>query len=276
MNLRMTAVAGVTALALSVAAAAGQTGSTSKPASQTPAKPSTAKPAGTKPSTARPATAKPAPKPAAPSAALRSPSKLTEKAPEVFNVAFDTTAGPFLVQVNRSWAPNGADRFYNLVKHGYYDNNRFFRVVPGFVVQFGINGDPKTQSFWEDANIKSDPVTQSNRRGTLVFAMAGHPDTRTTQLFINYRDNTRLDQMGFAPFGRRVGHGSGRQDQCDVRGRAGPGIDQFAGQRLPEQGISEARLHTEGDAAEAGGNREAGDRQAGGGQARGAGEEVGQ
>ena len=204
MNLRMTAVAGVTALALSVAAAAGQTGSTSKPASQTPAKPSTAKPAATKPSTARPAGAKPAPKPAAPSAALRSPSKLTEKAPEVFNVAFDTTAGPFLVQVNRSWAPNGADRFYNLVKHGYYDNNRFFRVVPGFVVQFGINGDPKTQSFWEDANIKSDPVTQSNRRGTLVFAMAGHPDTRTTQLFINYRDNTRLDQMGFAPFGQVV------------------------------------------------------------------------
>jgi len=209
MTFRVTAAAGLTALALSLSPAAAQTSSTSKPTTPPPStsKPATAKPATTKPATTKPATAKPADKPAAkpaaPSAALRTPSKLVERAPETFSVAFDTTAGPFVVQVMRAWAPLGADRFYNLVKHGYFDNGRFFRVVPNFIVQFGLNGDPKTQSFWRDANIKDDPVTQSNRRGTLTYAMRG-PDTRTTQLFINFRDNAGLDQRGFAPFGQVV------------------------------------------------------------------------
>jgi peptidyl-prolyl cis-trans isomerase A (cyclophilin A) len=213
MSFRVIASASLTALALATSPAAAQSGSTAKPAAQTPAKPSPTKPAPTqpptakpptaKPSTTKPSAAKPAAKPAAPSAALRNPSKLIEKAPEVYSVAFDTTAGPFVVQVTRAWAPLGADRFYNLVKHGYFDEGRFFRVVPNFIVQFGINGDPKTQSFWREANIKDDPVTQSNRRGTLTYAMRG-PDTRTTQLFINFRDNAGLDQRGFAPFGQVV------------------------------------------------------------------------
>lgn len=167
-----------------------------KPATQKPTtqKPTGSKPAGAKPGTAKPATAKPA------SAALRTPAKLTETAPATYKVNFDTTAGPFVVEVTRAWAPKGADRFYNLVKHGYYNENRFFRVVPGFIVQFGLYGDPKVQSVWRDANITDDPVTQSNKRGSLVFATAG-PNTRTTQLFINFRDNSGLDSRGFAPFG---------------------------------------------------------------------------
>jgi peptidyl-prolyl cis-trans isomerase A (cyclophilin A) len=204
MSFRVIASASLTALALATSPAAAQTGSTSKPAAQTPAKPSPTKPAPAKPPTTKPPTTKPpTAKPAAPSAALRNPAKLTEKAPEVYSVAFDTTAGPFVIQVTRAWAPLGADRFYNLVKHGYFDDGRFFRVVSNFIVQFGLNGDPKTQSSWREANIKDDPVTQSNRRGTVTYAMRG-PDTRTTQLFINFRDNAGLDQRGFAPFGQVV------------------------------------------------------------------------
>jgi peptidyl-prolyl cis-trans isomerase A (cyclophilin A) len=107
------------------------------------------------------------------------------------------------VQVTRAWAPKGADRFYNLVKNGYYDNSRFFRVIPHFMVQFGINGDPKIQSAWRQANITDDPVTQSNTRGFITFATAGR-NSRTTQVFINYRDNSRLDADGFAPFGQVI------------------------------------------------------------------------
>jgi peptidyl-prolyl cis-trans isomerase A (cyclophilin A) len=106
--------------------------------------------------------------------------------------------------VQRDWAPNGADRFYNLVKNGFYDNTRFFRVMPGFMVQFGINGDPNIAAAWRAANIKDDPVKQSNARGTISFATAG-PDTRTTQVFINYDDrNAALDEQGFSPFGKIV------------------------------------------------------------------------
>jgi peptidyl-prolyl cis-trans isomerase A (cyclophilin A) len=108
-----------------------------------------------------------------------------------------------VIVVHRDWAPNGADRFYNLVKNGFYDNDRFFRVVSGFMVQFGINGDPKLSSVWREARIKDDPVKQSNSRGFITFATAG-PNTRTTQVFINFADNSALDNQGFAPFGKVV------------------------------------------------------------------------
>lgn len=127
----------------------------------------------------------------------------TEQAPASYKVKFDTSKGAFVLQVTRAWAPLGADRFYNLVKSGFYDNVRFFRVISGFMVQFGISGDPAVMAGWRDAPIKDDPVTQSNKRGTITFAMAG-PNTRTTQVFINFADNDRLDASGFSPFGRVV------------------------------------------------------------------------
>jgi peptidyl-prolyl cis-trans isomerase A (cyclophilin A) len=144
----------------------------------------------------------PAPSPAAPSAgaALLDPSRATGRAPDRFRVRFDTTKGPFVIEVTRKWAPRGADRFYNLVCAGYYDDVAFFRVIEGFMVQFGIGGDPRVNAAWQAARIPDDPVAQSNRRGMVTYAMAG-PDTRTTQLFINFRDNPGLDGQGFAPFG---------------------------------------------------------------------------
>jgi peptidyl-prolyl cis-trans isomerase A (cyclophilin A) len=140
---------------------------------------------------------------AAQGAKLRNPAALTEKAPATYKVKFDTTAGAFVVQVHRDWAPNGADRFYNLVKAGFYDDVRFFRVIPNFMVQFGINGTPSVSTIWSRAQIKDDPVKQSNKRGYITFATAG-PNTRTTQVFINFRDNANLDGQGFAPFGEVV------------------------------------------------------------------------
>lgn len=134
---------------------------------------------------------------------LLNPASLTARAPAVFKAKFTTTAGDFVVEVHRDWAPLGADRFYNLVRSGYFTNAAFFRVVPGFVVQFGLSANPAVNKVWVNAKIKDDPVVQSNKRGNLVFATAG-PNTRTTQLFINYADNTRLDGMGFASFGTVV------------------------------------------------------------------------
>ena len=135
---------------------------------------------------------------------LLTPAKLNAKAPDLFRARFDTSKGAFVIEVHRDWAPKGADRFYNLVKNGYYDDVRFFRVLSGFMAQFGINGDPKVNAAWEEANIQDDPVRQSNTRGMVSFAMRG-PDTRTTQLFINYVDrNAQLDRMGFSPFGKVV------------------------------------------------------------------------
>jgi peptidyl-prolyl cis-trans isomerase A (cyclophilin A) len=149
----------------------------------------------------------------------------------MFRVRFETSRGTFVVEAQRAWSPNGVDRFHQLVSSGFYDNNRFFRVVPGFVVQFGIHGDPSVARQWEQLAIPDDPVVQSNRRGTLTFATAG-PNTRTTQLFINFADNLNLDAMGFSPFGRVI-------EGMDVVDRIHAGY----GER-PEQG----RIATEGNA----------------------------
>jgi peptidyl-prolyl cis-trans isomerase A (cyclophilin A) len=135
-------------------------------------------------------------------AALMKPAGLKERAPNVFKAKFDTTAGIFVIEVHADWAPRAADRFYNLVKNGYYDGCRFFRVVPGFVVQFGINGDPVIQRNWTDATIPDDRVTQGNTRGFVTFAKSSEPNSRTTQLFIDFADNSRLNRQGFAPFGK--------------------------------------------------------------------------
>ena len=140
-------------------------------------------------------------KPSAASPGFTDPAKLTEKAPEIFKAQFDTTKGKFTIEVTRSLSPNGADRVYNLVRSGYFKDVAFFRVVPGFMCQFGIHGDPNVSAKWRAAAIADDPVKGSNTRGTITFATAG-PNTRTTQLFINFADNRNLDDMGFSPFGK--------------------------------------------------------------------------
>jgi peptidyl-prolyl cis-trans isomerase A (cyclophilin A) len=168
---------------------------------ETPAPAPTPTPVAT-PVTPTPTTT-PAAAPAGPGGALRDPSRATEKAPDRFRVRFETTKGPFVVEVTRAWAPRGADRFYNLVKAGYYDDVAFFRVISGFMVQFGIHGDPRVSAAWREARIPDDPATQSNTRGMVTYATAG-PGTRTTQMFINFKDNSFLDSQGFAPFGRVV------------------------------------------------------------------------
>jgi len=133
--------------------------------------------------------------------ALLQPSNLSEKSPDLFEVEFATSKGNFTVRVTRAWAPLGADRFYNLVKNNFFDEAAFFRVVPNFIVQFGLSADPAVNRPWRAANIKDDPVTQSNKPGTITFATAG-PHTRTTQLFINFGNNNFLDGQGFSPFGQ--------------------------------------------------------------------------
>jgi peptidyl-prolyl cis-trans isomerase A (cyclophilin A) len=132
--------------------------------------------------------------------ALLKPATLKAQAPAEYDVKFVTTKGDFVVHVTRAWAPLGADRFYNLVKHGFFNGASFFRFVDGFVVQFGLTGNPAVNKAWNDASIKDDPVKSSNKPGFITFAMGGK-DTRTTQVFINLGDNSRLDSMGFAPFG---------------------------------------------------------------------------
>jgi peptidyl-prolyl cis-trans isomerase A (cyclophilin A) len=134
-------------------------------------------------------------------AKLKTPAQLTETAPATYKASFDTSAGPFVITVHRDWAPKGADRFYNLVKNGFFDDTRFFRVVPNFMVQFGINGDPAVASAWQNANLTDDPPgKQSNKKGYVTFAHRGK-DSRTTQVFINFKDNGFLDAQGFPPFG---------------------------------------------------------------------------
>lgn len=174
------------------------------------------------------------------SAALKDPSQATLTAPDEFVAKFETTQGVFRVQVHRAWAPHGADRFYNLIQAGYYTGCKFFRVIndPPFMAQFGINGDPAVNEVWIEATIPDDPVKESNTRGKVTFAMTGEPNSRTTQLFVNYRDNSNLDSMGFAPFGEVIegmdvvdklygGYGEGaprgpgpRQDLAQTQGNA--------------------------------------------------------
>ena len=131
--------------------------------------------------------------------------KATTQAPATFKVRFVTTQGPFVIQVHRDWSPSGADRFYNLVKAGFYNDVAFFRVIQGFMVQFGINGSPKVNAAWREATIQDDPASgHTNARGMVTFAKTGMPNSRTTQLFINFGDNGNLDGMGFTPFGQVI------------------------------------------------------------------------
>jgi peptidyl-prolyl cis-trans isomerase A (cyclophilin A) len=170
--------------------------------------------------------------------ALLKPALLKDKAPEQYKVRFVTTRGEFTLAVTRSWAPLGADRFYNLVKHHFYDNASIFRVVPNFVAQFGISAYPPVTTAWRGTDIKDDPVTQSNKKGSITFATSG-PNTRTTQVFINLVDNARLDAAGFAPFGVVEGDGmkvvqmfydqygdNAGPDQGKVESQGKPYIDQ--------------------------------------------------
>jgi peptidyl-prolyl cis-trans isomerase A (cyclophilin A) len=211
------ALTAVSALALAGAVAFAQSGAQSstagKPAS-TQSKTSTA---------AKPGTT--AAKPAGPGydKALLTPSALVATAPAEFDVKFATSKGDFTVHVTRAWAPKGADRFYNLARHHFFDGAYFFRVIPGFVAQFGISAYPAVAKVWDNANIKDDPVTHHNVPGTIVFATAG-PNTRTSQLFINYRDNTsNLDPQGFAPFGEVT---SGMDVVKALSGKYGGDLDQ--------------------------------------------------
>ncbi len=159
-------------------------------------------------------------------AILYYPDRLVETAPESFQARFETTAGDFIVDVTRSWAPRGADRFYNLVKNGYYDGVYFYRVMSGFMAQFGMHGEPQVQVRWSQATIVDDSVVASNTRGTVTYAKGG-TDSRTTQLFINFGDNSGLDARGFAPIGK-VSEGMDVVDQIhsgygDIEERGGNG-----------------------------------------------------
>jgi peptidyl-prolyl cis-trans isomerase A (cyclophilin A) len=168
-------------------------------------------------------------KPSTTSPGFTDPAKLTEQAPETFKAQFDTTKGKFTIKVTRSLSPNGADRFYNLVRSGYFKDIAFFRVIPGFMCQFGVHGDPNVSAKWREAAIADDPVKGSNTRGTITFATAG-PNTRTTQLFINFADNINLDGMGFSPFGK-VTEGMDVVDK--INGEYGEGAPRGRG---PNQG----------------------------------------
>ncbi|MGI9627092.1 MAG: peptidylprolyl isomerase [Longimicrobiales bacterium] len=135
---------------------------------------------------------------------LYHPETLAEESPATFDAVFETSKGQFVIAVDRSWAPNAADRFYTAVKNEYYDDVRFYRVVEGFMAQFGLHGNPRVTAVWTNSRIMDDPVVESNLRGIVTFAMTGQPNSRTTQLFINLVDNAHLDESGFAPFGRVV------------------------------------------------------------------------
>jgi peptidyl-prolyl cis-trans isomerase A (cyclophilin A) len=156
---------------------------------------------------------------------LKNPAAFKEQAPAVFKASFDTDAGRFVIEVHRDWAPNGADRFYNLVKSGYFDGVKFFRVIPGFMVQFGMHGDPAVNTAWTGAKIQDDPVKESNKRGYITFAKPNAPNSRSSQVFINFADNSSLDSQGFAPFGKVV-TGMDVVDKINAKHGATPGNDQ--------------------------------------------------
>jgi peptidyl-prolyl cis-trans isomerase A (cyclophilin A) len=166
------------------------------------------------------------------------PAALKAKAPDDFKAQFTTTKGDFVVEVHRDWAPNGADRFYNLVKNGFYDGVVFYRVVPNFMVQFGINGNTKIDAAWAHANIRDDAVKQGNKRGRVTYAMAG-PNTRTTELFINFKDNSFLDSQGFPAFGEVV-------EGMDVVDKIYGGYGDM--QEMHGHGPSPSKIHAEGNA----------------------------
>jgi peptidyl-prolyl cis-trans isomerase A (cyclophilin A) len=174
--------------------------------------------------------------PKAPPSLLK-PDTLKLQAPAVFSARFTTTKGDFVVEVTRAWSPRGADRFYNLVKYHFFDDAAFFRVVEGFVVQFGISARPDVAKAWENARVIDDPVMEGNKLGTLTFATSG-PNTRTTQLFINLADNGNLDSMGFSPFGKVT---SGMDVVAKLYGGYGEGAPNGNG---PDQG----RIQSEGKA----------------------------
>jgi peptidyl-prolyl cis-trans isomerase A (cyclophilin A) len=183
-------------------AACDRTEEPSNRAGATPASPPSAAPVAPAPVTPAAAPRSSGPLASALHPDLLDPSKAAAKAPDVFDAKFTTTKGDFVVEVHRDWAPNGADRFYNLVKTGFFDDLRFFRAIDGFMVQWGISGDPAVSAKWSSANITDDPVKQSNKRGYVTFAKTGAPNSRSTQVFVNYGDNSRLDPTGFAPFGQ--------------------------------------------------------------------------
>jgi peptidyl-prolyl cis-trans isomerase A (cyclophilin A) len=134
---------------------------------------------------------------------LLTPSRLTETAPTAFRVRLTTSAGDVVLLVHRDWAPLGADRFYNLVKNGFYDDTRVYRVLEGFMAQFGMNGDPRVNMAWRNKVIVDDPLVHSNARGTVSFAKGGL-HSRTTEVFVNYQDNAALDERGFTPIGEVI------------------------------------------------------------------------
>jgi len=155
----------------------------------------------------------PPPKPAQPEVwklkeganpALTDPSKAVEQSPAKFKVKFETTKGDVVIAVTRAWSPGGADRLYNLVQIGFFEDIAFFRAIKGFMVQFGVSGYPEVAAVWREANFDDDPVKQSNKRGYLTYAKSGSPNSRTTQMFINYKDNVMLDKQGFSPVGQVV------------------------------------------------------------------------
>jgi peptidyl-prolyl cis-trans isomerase A (cyclophilin A) len=157
---------------------------------------------------------------------LKDPATLNETAPATYHARFETNKGVFVIAVTREWAPNAADRFYNLVRNGFYDGTRFFRVLDDFMAQFGLNGNPDIQRPWQTAGLKDEPVIQSNLRGYVAFAKESMPNTRFTMVFINFKDNSFLDKDGFPPFGQVVSgmevvdklySGYGRQNQPDQR-----------------------------------------------------------
>jgi peptidyl-prolyl cis-trans isomerase A (cyclophilin A) len=169
--------------------------------------------------------------------ALLEPSLATARAPDIYRARFTTTQGDFVVEVHRSWAPNGADRFYNLVRAGFYDGTRFFRVIDAFMVQWGISGDPTVSAAWHEVHMKDDPHVRSNTRGTISFAKTGAPDSAATQVFVNYVDSARLDAMRFTPFGEVV-EGMGALD----------GLYKSYGEGEPGgKGPNQARIEHEGD-----------------------------
>ena len=165
-------------------------------------------------------------------------ANLQGTAPDVFRARFETSKGDFVVEVTRAWSPVGADRFYNLVSHGYLDGVRFFRVIEGFMAQFGINGDPAIAALLREENILDDPVVESNTRGRMTFATTGAPNSRSTRLFINFIDNTNLDELGFSPFGEIV---EGMEVVDQLHSGYGEGAPRGSG---PDQG----RLQQEGNA----------------------------